>query len=805
MDLQLDRPKVKSDLSDVQSGRDADSERSPPSNDRHVPPTSCCTTSRYKMLRLCCLMVVLQPSLGKRVLAGLSEGYKVDWKYVSHFAFSAATSHAPATIEMRAWTFMPNQRLLIYRDDDWFRAYHISEQPPTMFRTTSRCTDRADLAQANISVYQGSLINVPIVQESASFWFLAIARCSAWWADSPHSWDACMGVPPRGEAIPDGVFMYFELTLRNPGGFWYAEFSADEHGIVQMHCIFLGLYILLAMWLIRSQQIFTHDGSLEDSFQRFQLEAVCAGLYTLQHALMLGHCRVYAGNGIGYPWLVGAAEVCEYSADVLFTLLVLLLSKGWCITRRRKTHVLQVATTSFLVIALAVAFVVELSARDPAGTYHRYEAVPARVVAVFRLVLLCWFAWCVKRTYHQQDQEDRPRVLGFFLRIAAVGGAWLLFLPLYVMLASLLPAVYRKNTLAALLFSTNWLVAAALALLTHPRYLTPVHTVDAGTVTMPSKGASEQPDGSKLPCAVSAEFSHPFGDVQPADALGGAASVSAHLARRKQVALLDCLGHMGLGQAIKEGGVLGHVGLEELRVPQWSTCSVSDEFELPSNADLIGYSDYVVQLQERLAAALEGCERHGAAEFERAEGRPPESATELAAFMRHGRDDASADDLAPLAKCLEQFESLLHSGSATRSDGGGPAGTLSPVEVLVLGLEQELESISPHVPLLAHATLVNSRMHGSWHRDRARGHVLSGAFGTTSRLKAVVRDSSMPEAGIRGQLDELEEKVSMYKELKVFYETKSETLEKDNAEKEKKLAAAEDKVLKLEASLLTRC
>jgi len=46
----------------------------------------------------------------------------------------------------------------------------------------------------------------------------------------------------------------------------------------------------------------------------------------------------------------------------------------------------------------ALMFVLEMTRRDPAATYHAYESTPARVLAIVRLAVLAWFAWCVKRT-----------------------------------------------------------------------------------------------------------------------------------------------------------------------------------------------------------------------------------------------------------------------------------------------------------------------------------------------------------------------------------------------------------------------
>ena len=186
---------------------------------------------------------------GKKVIAGLVEGYKRDWKYVEHFAFSKASESDPATIEMLAWTFMPDQQLLVYEDGDWFKPYRASFSDEEVAEAGGdMCLARAERARYNMSVYKGSfygeageVIRQTIVQDSPAFWFLAVGRCRQWHSSLS---DCCMG-SRGGSEIPNGVFMYYELTLKNPGGYWYEEFSADEHGLFQMHIAFGVLFALL--------------------------------------------------------------------------------------------------------------------------------------------------------------------------------------------------------------------------------------------------------------------------------------------------------------------------------------------------------------------------------------------------------------------------------------------------------------------------------------------------------------------------------------------------------------------------------
>ena len=137
------------------------------------------------------------------------------------------------------------------------------------------------------------------------------------------------------------------------------------------------------------------------------------------------------------------------------TATLLVVSKGWMISRhqlKRKTKILQGITTVMLCAIYGIMFTVEITERDPAMTYNTYETSSARVLAVVRVLLLGWFVWCVKRSYHQ---EDRPRVRRFYVHFGVLGAFWLASLPVYGLAISALPSWYRLKTISALHFGTN--------------------------------------------------------------------------------------------------------------------------------------------------------------------------------------------------------------------------------------------------------------------------------------------------------------------------------------------------------------
>jgi len=422
-----------------------------------------------RLLRSTLLLLLLTAAAARTWTTALVEGYQQDWKFLAKFAFTSTTSIEPGMIYLRAWTFMSGQHVLLYENDMWFAAQEHSAfdlEPEAM--GLSRCERQASLAFANASVPQGRfygdagrVIVSHVIHPDPSYVFMALARCRAWLDHSKT--DSCTGSRPDG-TIPNGVFLYFELTMLNPGGYWRAHFSADEFGIFEFHLVLGGGYLLLSLAYAIKGMICWADEPFVHKLQvsiistptgpaYLPLTCVCAacrqvfsavlGCSLAYHAFSLAHYFDYAETGVGRPWAVWVAEGADSLSTVLFTLLLLMVSKGWMVSKsrlKRKTRFLQGIVTILLIITYVVIFVLEIVARDPAATYHKYESSGARVLIVLRLLITGWFAWCVHRSYHH---DSRVEVRNFFVCLSMIGGVWLLSLPVFSIVATNLPNYLR--------------------------------------------------------------------------------------------------------------------------------------------------------------------------------------------------------------------------------------------------------------------------------------------------------------------------------------------------------------------------
>lgn len=420
--------------------------------------------------------------------ATIVEGYSRDFEYVAHFGFASyheqnrKDTFGPGHVLWSAWTFMPDQKLLVFKGDDWFKAYHD--------RTLS-CVERASYASMNYTVPHGGFYGraskvidmMPALAAEPQLWYVALARCREWSPDlSKFPW------------MPSGIFMYYAFEFMNPStdpahprG---DHFSFDEQGSLLLHRIALGLYAALFLMAIgislkafcsmkgklrektrTSLSSFSSDSAMVAFASKVQLLVALMTLCIARHTLMVAHTTKFSADGLGFRWASGVSEAIDHSSNVLMALGLLWLSEGWTVTVAnlagcsRLLHLMVM----FVLTAVYVAFfVVEVTYRDPAASYAPHEGVLSRGGLVpLRIILACWFAFNVLRMLNGNDtmsRERRQSTRSFYRLLLVTGTLWFVSLPAWHLVCLGVPPYARHKVMSALLFLSNWCMLCVLVL-----------------------------------------------------------------------------------------------------------------------------------------------------------------------------------------------------------------------------------------------------------------------------------------------------------------------------------------------------
>uniref|UniRef100_A0A1I7Z367 GpcrRhopsn4 domain-containing protein n=1 Tax=Steinernema glaseri TaxID=37863 RepID=A0A1I7Z367_9BILA len=119
---------------------------------------------------------------------------------------------------------------------------------------------------------------------------------------------------------------------------------------------------------------------------------------------------LYAHNGVGSPMLKYLSQICRQMAVMFFLLLLLLLSKGFTITRGRLS-LFGITKLSLFVFFYAVIsssmLIWQERIFDPALVTYVSECLPAYIIAIMRIVAWLWFLRSVVITCSKYEQKKR--------------------------------------------------------------------------------------------------------------------------------------------------------------------------------------------------------------------------------------------------------------------------------------------------------------------------------------------------------------------------------------------------------------
>nr|XP_027223701.1 transmembrane protein 145-like [Penaeus vannamei] len=205
--------------------------------------------------------------------------------------------------------------------------------------------------------------------------------------DSPHQW-------PAVYKSDKGLELRYRFTMTNGYDYWHKHFSADEFYILRtdLTALILQLGILFLSLLAASE---LKNRQLFHSTYRLYMTAVVLQVSGL--AFLSLHYGRYGYNGVGPspPLLRSPGRVLLSIGTVVMVLMLLLMGKGFNITRGRLRQASAVRLTLFMClysITYTTLFIYEQLIFDPGEVLYLYESPAGYGLIVLRL--LAWFMFC---------------------------------------------------------------------------------------------------------------------------------------------------------------------------------------------------------------------------------------------------------------------------------------------------------------------------------------------------------------------------------------------------------------------------
>uniref|UniRef100_A0A6B2E761 Putative conserved secreted protein n=1 Tax=Phlebotomus kandelakii TaxID=1109342 RepID=A0A6B2E761_9DIPT len=244
---------------------------------------------------------------------------------------------------------------------------------------------------------------------------------------------------------------YIPLTL---------HFSFDRQNTLEMYLIFLVVYLVLVPMQVHAMRRQSHPVT--------RLFTISLLLEFASLCLILVHMMRFAMNGVGNENFATAGEIFDIFSRTLFMLILLLLAKGWAVTRQ------QISRTGWIILmtiwipycALNVMlYVWNRTEVDIISDVDEYQTWPGWIVLVCRSSMMLWFLWELRSTMRY---EHSTKKLDFLLHFGASSLVWFIYLPVVALVALQVSPLWRYKLLLGITNSADCLAFCVMTGLLWP-------------------------------------------------------------------------------------------------------------------------------------------------------------------------------------------------------------------------------------------------------------------------------------------------------------------------------------------------
>ncbi|XP_035868728.1 transmembrane protein 145 isoform X1 [Phyllostomus discolor] len=270
------------------------------------------------------LLLPLPPrARAKYVRGNLSS--KEDWVFLTRFCF--LSDYGRLDFRFRYPEAKCCQNILLYFDDpsQWPAVYKAADKDCLAKESVIRPENNQVINLTTQYAWSGCQV---VSEEGTRYlscssgrsfrsvrerwWYIALSKCGG-----------------------DGLQLEYEMVLTNGKSFWTRHFSADEFGILETDMTFLLIFILIFFlscycgYLLKGRQL------LHTTYKMFM---AAAGVEVLSLLFFCIYWGQYATDGIGNESLKILAKLLFSSSFLIFLLMLILLGKGFTVTRGRISH-----------------------------------------------------------------------------------------------------------------------------------------------------------------------------------------------------------------------------------------------------------------------------------------------------------------------------------------------------------------------------------------------------------------------------------------------------------------------------------
>ncbi|XP_055373017.1 uncharacterized protein LOC129606628 [Condylostylus longicornis] len=238
------------------------------------------------------------------------------------------------------------------------------------------------------------------------------------------------------------------------------QFSFEQQNLLEMYMIFLLVYIILVPMQIYAVRLQKHPVT-----KLFTISLISE---FVSLAFITTHYINFAINGIGEPDFQTVGDILDIFSRTSFMLILLLLAKGWAVTRQQISKTGWIILMSIWVPYCAFhvfLYIWDRTEVDIISDIDEYQTWPGWIVLVLRTSFMMWFLWELRNT---MKYEHSTKKLDFLLHLGASSLVWFIYLPIVAVVALQVSPMWRYKLLLGITNSADCLAYCVMTGLLWP-------------------------------------------------------------------------------------------------------------------------------------------------------------------------------------------------------------------------------------------------------------------------------------------------------------------------------------------------
>ncbi|CAL1534665.1 unnamed protein product [Lymnaea stagnalis] len=361
-----------------------------------------------------------------------------DWEFLTRFCF--LTQQGTLSYEFKYPVEYGAQDLLLYYDTPgqwdsvYLRGKNCSESMSVLNPESNQIITLSTRGSGTSAFSGCEVVNTGIkpwfhCRSRRSFkssrerwWYMAIARCG----------------PPSGQV--KGLYLEYKVHMTNGDDLLHREFSADEFYILPVDITFFLMYIIICILSLICAAVLRRRQLFHTTYKLYLASIFIWTLHLLLKVIAWGY---YGTTGWEARPLEVTGRILQMASTIVFILMLILMAKGFTITRGRLTRISTIKITAFFnafVVVIVVLFIWEGLLFDPGLVLYYYESPPGYGIVSMHLLGWLWFLYATVFTLKHSSSQNQ-----FYIPFFAFYTLWFWAGPIIVLIAMFAMAKWSRE------------------------------------------------------------------------------------------------------------------------------------------------------------------------------------------------------------------------------------------------------------------------------------------------------------------------------------------------------------------------